>query len=113
MTYVTLKLSVAFKLLGDEGESGRRAGRGRAAREEGMMDVLVMLKCATCGQPVEAFASDLRRLRSLGAPEDWYCRTECWQTSRAEPCSHCWHDCPETGMYCCLCEGGTHYDDAA
>ena len=37
-----------------------------------MMDVQVSMRCATCGQSVEAFASDLRRLRSLGAPEDWY-----------------------------------------
>ena len=76
------------------------------------MDLVVSMRCATCGQPGGAFASDLRRLRSLGAPEDWFCRPKCWQSSRAEPCSHCWHD-SETGMYCCLCEGGTHYDDAA
>ena len=44
-----------------------------------MPDVTVRLNCATCGEPVEAFASSIRMLRLLGAPEDWYCRIDCRQ----------------------------------
>ena len=62
-----------------------------------MEDKKMAMECATCGEPVEAFNSDVRRLRSLGAPEDRYCSTACWLASRA--CSQ-FCRCPET-----------HYDD--
>ena len=55
-----------------EVQATRRRGRETRWARQGssggrMMDVVVSMRCAMCGQPGGAFASDLRRLRSLGA----------------------------------------------